>query len=258
MKTPDKSTLMYRYTTDHMANHSFSVLSFPCIMKKQVMRDGAIVQSGRYDELLQSGSDFAALVAAHDSSMELVEQNSTAHANQEQEPRKSEKSAINREQSNTENGSIMSPKTEKKEGNSKLIEEEKRETGHVSWKVYVAYITQAWGWWGAALALLVSIVWQCALLASDYWLAYETSENNASLFRPSLFIEVYSIIAVISVILAAVRCYLLAELGLITAQIFFRQILNSILHAPMSFFDTTPSGRILSRVRSSAFYFSHL
>ncbi|KAJ0955326.1 putative ABC-type xenobiotic transporter [Helianthus annuus] len=36
-------------------------------------------------------------------------------------------------------------------------------------------------------------------------------------------------------------------LGLQTCQIFFKKILNSILHAPMSFFDTTPSGRILSR-----------
>ena len=34
------------------------------------MKDGMIVQSGKYDELLQPGSDFAALVAAHDSSME--------------------------------------------------------------------------------------------------------------------------------------------------------------------------------------------
>ncbi|KAJ7972956.1 ABC transporter C family member 4 [Quillaja saponaria] len=36
-------------------------------------------------------------------------------------------------------------------------------------------------------------------------------------------------------------------MGLKTAQVFFKQILHSILHAPMSFFDTTPSGRILSR-----------
>lgn len=91
-------------------------------------------------------------------------------------------------------------------------------------------------------------------MASDYWLAYETSGENASSFQPSIFIEVYAIIAVISVVLISLRAILVAIVGLQTAQAFFRKILNSILHAPMSFFDTTPSGRILSRV---LFSFSH-
>lgn len=82
------------------------------------------------------------------------------------------------------------------------------------------------------------------LLARD-----ETSEENAASFRPSLFINVYAIIAAVSVVLVTARAFLVAVIGLQTADKFFKQILNSILHAPMSFFDTTPSGRILSRVR---------
>ncbi|MFS7901701.1 putative ABC-type xenobiotic transporter [Helianthus anomalus] len=38
-----------------------------------VMRDGMIVQSGKYDELLESGLDFKGLVSAHETSMKLVE-----------------------------------------------------------------------------------------------------------------------------------------------------------------------------------------
>uniref|UniRef100_A0A0D3F734 Uncharacterized protein n=1 Tax=Oryza barthii TaxID=65489 RepID=A0A0D3F734_9ORYZ len=39
-----------------------------------VMRDGVVAQSGRYHDLLRAGGyDFAVLVAAHESSMELVE-----------------------------------------------------------------------------------------------------------------------------------------------------------------------------------------
>lgn len=211
------------------------------------MRDGQIVQSGKYDEVLKSGTNFAALVAAHDSSMELVEKSGFSQENHEEQG--TQQHAPEREQSNGENGSIISPKTEKKKGTSKLIKEEERETGHVSWNVYVVYITQAWGWWGAALVLLIALMWQTSLMSSDYWLAYETSEDRAASFRGSIFIEVYVIIALISALLVAARSFLIAYLGLKTAQIFFRQILNSILHAPMSFFDTTPSGRILSRVR---------
>uniref|UniRef100_A0A0A9GY35 ABC transmembrane type-1 domain-containing protein n=1 Tax=Arundo donax TaxID=35708 RepID=A0A0A9GY35_ARUDO len=36
--------------------------------------------------------------------------------------------------------------------------------------------------------------------------------------------------------------------GLQSAQAFFNKMFDSILRAPISFFDTTPSGRILSRV----------
>lgn len=234
---------------------SFLIFNYPfflfftivILIWKQVMRDGQIVQSGKYDEVVKSGTDFAALVAAHDSSMELVDQSGSSHKNHDKQG--TQQHALTREQSNGENGSIISPKTEKKKGTSKLIQEEERETGHVNWNVYVVYITQAWGWWGAGLVFLVALIWQCSLMSSDYWLAYETSEDRAASFRGSIFIEVYAIIGLISVLLVAARSFLIAFLGLKTAQIFFRQILNSILHAPMSFFDTTPSGRILSRVR---------
>ncbi|XP_038977801.1 ABC transporter C family member 14-like [Phoenix dactylifera] len=213
-----------------------------------VMRDGAIVQSGKYSELLNSGSDFAALVAAHDSSMELVEQSGSTGEHIEHQPKPSVQPATNQEQSNGESGSAISPKKEK--GTSKLIEEEERESGHVSWNVYKLYMTEAWGWWGIVAVLAVASMWQASLMASDYWLAYETSEENAASFRPSLFIQVYATIAATSVVLVAARSFLVAYLGLKTAQIFFKQILNSILHAPMSFFDTTPSGRILTRASS--------
>ncbi|KAF2298428.1 hypothetical protein GH714_023557 [Hevea brasiliensis] len=39
-----------------------------------VMRDGVIVQSGKYNDLMESGMDFGALVAAHETAMGLVEE----------------------------------------------------------------------------------------------------------------------------------------------------------------------------------------
>nr|KYP51015.1 ABC transporter C family member 4 [Cajanus cajan] len=160
-----------------------------------VTRDGMIVESGKYNDILDSGMDFKALVTAHETSMELVEQ----------------------------------------------------ETGKVSLHVYKLYCTEAFGWWGITIVLVLSLLWQASMMASDYWLAYETSEERAEVFNPSLFLSIYAIITAISVILVVIRSYFFTLLGLKTAQLFFTQILRSILHAPMSFFDTTPSGRILSR-----------
>lgn len=208
------------------------------------MRDGEIAEAGKYDELAASGPEFMGLVAAHESSMELVEQSANQDNNQNFEPEQA--AALNQKQSAGNNEPEGSPKTEK--GSSKLIKEEERETGHVSWSVYKTYVTEAWGWWGVIAILLVSLAWQGAQMACDYWLAFETSDENEASFNASLFIEVYAGLAAVAIILVTVRAFLVAYLGLKTAQIFFEQILNSILHAPMSFFDTTPSGRILTRV----------
>ncbi|KAH0976242.1 hypothetical protein GBA52_025961, partial [Prunus armeniaca] len=122
-----------------------------------------------------------------------------------------------------------------------------KETGKVSLHVYKVYCTEAYGWWGVVLVLSLSLLWQATLMAGDYWLSYETSADRAVAFKPSVFITVYAIIAAISFLVVSVRAFSVTIVGLSTAQIFFKQILHSILHAPMSFFDTTPSGRILSR-----------
>ncbi|XP_057424445.1 ABC transporter C family member 14-like [Lotus japonicus] len=211
-----------------------------------VMRDGRIVQSGKYNDLLDSGLDFSALVAAHDTSMELVEQGAAMPSSENlNSPKKSPKTASNHREANGESNSLDQPKSSK-EG-SKLIKEEERETGKVSLHIYKLYCTEAFGWWGITGIILLSVLWQASMMASDYWLAYETSEERAQLFNPSLFISIYGIIAVVSIVFIILRSYAVTILGLKTAQLFFTQILHSILHAPMSFFDTTPSGRILSR-----------
>ncbi|CAA0377570.1 unnamed protein product [Arabidopsis thaliana] len=240
-----KTVLLVTHQVDFLHN-------VDCIL---VMRDGKIVESGKYDELVSSGLDFGELVAAHETSMELVEAGAdsaavatsprTPTSPHASSPRTSMESPhlsdLNDEHVKSFLGSHIV------EDGSKLIKEEERETGQVSLGVYKQYCTEAYGWWGIVLVLFFSLTWQGSLMASDYWLAYETSAKNAISFDASVFILGYVIIALVSIVLVSIRSYYVTHLGLKTAQIFFRQILNSILHAPMSFFDTTPSGRILSR-----------
>jgi len=206
-----------------------------------------IVQSGRYNDLLDSGLDFGVLVAAHETSMELVEQGAAVPGENSNKPMISKSSSINNRETNGESNSLDEPKSAK--GSSKLVKEEERETGRVSFNIYKLYCTEAFGWWGISAVLFLSVLWQASMMASDYWLAFETSVERADVFNPTVFISIYAAITIVSVILIVVRSYSVTIFGLKTAQIFFNQILTSILHAPMSFYDTTPSGRILSRVR---------
>ncbi|KAL3648023.1 Multidrug resistance-associated protein 4 [Castilleja foliolosa] len=210
-----------------------------------VMRDGMIVQSGKYDSLLDSGTDFKALVSAHDASMELVD---VETKNEDKKTLSAQNSFKSPEE--YQSNSFHEKTDPNNNANSKIIKEEERATGKVSLKVYKLYCTESFGWWGVAGVLFFSFTWQGTLMASDYWLAYETSEKRANSFNPSLFIEVYAVLAGIAFFLVLMRSVLATVMGLKTSQIFFGQILHSILHAPMSFFDTTPSGRILTRASS--------
>ncbi|XP_071720080.1 ABC transporter C family member 14-like [Rutidosis leptorrhynchoides] len=212
-----------------------------------VMREGMIVQSGKYDELLESGLDFKDLVSAHETSMQLVDMEPTTSDNTSPKPLQKSPSLNPREE---EQKALERSKSNSIIGTSKLIEEEERETGRISSNVYKVYVTEAFGWWGVIAVLFFSFLWQGSQMASDYWLAYETADERADSFNPWLFIEVYTAIAVLSLVLVFCRVICTTVLGLKTSQIFFKQILHSILHAPMSFFDTTPSGRILSRASS--------
>ncbi|KAL6627761.1 hypothetical protein ACP70R_031487 [Stipagrostis hirtigluma subsp. patula] len=205
-----------------------------------VMKDGMIAQSGHYSDLLQEGSDFAALVAAHGCSMSQVGNAAAAPeaAKSKPSPRSdAESSAIAVE---------VEPSAGKAPG--RLVKDEERASGHVSFAVYKHYMTEAWGWWAPLAVLALSAVWQGSVVAADYWLAYGTSGEKTT--SASVFIKVYATIAAASVVLMSARSWLIAFLGLQTASRFFKQILGSILHAPMSFFDTTPSGRVLSRASS--------
>ncbi|ERN02230.1 hypothetical protein AMTR_s00045p00218350 [Amborella trichopoda] len=211
-----------------------------------VMRHGRIVQSGKYTELLESGTDFKALVSAHSSAMELVESSTPSQGHS-----LSSKTISNPNPRSTENGSMEGFETtqlQKKEG-VKFIEEEKREKGRVSWSVYKLYLTEAYGMRGVALLVGLQLLWQLSLVASEYYVAFKT-RSAMDKSEGHVFIGVYGGLAILALGFMILRTFCIAAVGLKTAQIFFDGMLGSIIRSPMAFFDSTPSGRILSRASS--------
>ena len=66
---------------------------------------------------------------------------------------------------------------------------------------------------GIGGVIFLFVLWQASAIASDYWLAYETSEERAQFFNPSVFISIYAIIVVVSVLLIVLRSYSLNDPG---------------------------------------------
>jgi ABC-type multidrug transport system fused ATPase/permease subunit len=149
--------------------------------------------------------------------------------------------------------------TSESEGSLKLIEDEERATGCVSGGVYKLYITTAYGGAIALVLVFSQVVWQFFQISGDYWVAYKTSATRVEPgnFGPLQFLAVYAELATASVVCVLIRSLLVAFTGLLTSQEFYLKMLHGVFKAPMSFFDSTPTGRMLSRVSSES-YTGHL
>lgn len=132
-----------------------------------------------------------------------------------------------------------------------LTEEEEKEIGDVWWKPFFYYIHISKG----LLFLSSCVVTQSAFVTlqavSSYWLAFAVQIPSIS---SGILIGVYTAMSIIGAFFACLRSLLASLLGLKASKAFFSGFINSIFNAPMSFFDSTPIGRILARVRVSLFF----
>lgn len=127
-----------------------------------------------------------------------------------------------------------------------FADNEQTPPGQASSGVYWQYATEVCKGRHFFAFLILQSCWQGLQIASDYWLAHYSTNFQSSI----RFITVYSELALGCAFFVLLKSMLTAHMGLLTAQSFFVSLLGSIVRAPMTFFDTTQPGRILSRVCS--------
>ncbi|KAK7505594.1 hypothetical protein BaRGS_00003339 [Batillaria attramentaria] len=69
----------------------------------------------------------------------------------------------------------------------------------------------------------------------------------------SFYLTVYGVLAGANSVFTFMRAFLFAYGGICAARVLHRQLLASVLKAPVSFFDTTPIGRIINRFSSDLY-----
>ncbi|CAI0416996.1 unnamed protein product [Linum tenue] len=126
-----------------------------------------------------------------------------------------------------------------------LIKQEEKETGDTGFKPYVQYLNHGNGILYYSLALIAHTIFVLGNLLQNYYLAAGIQDPKISKVN---LLAVYSAIGGIMAAFLLVRSWLVVKLGCVTSESIFSKLLVSLFRAPMSFYDSTPLGRILSRI----------
>lgn len=147
---------------------------------------------------------------------------------------------------------IKEKKKAKRSRKKQLVQEEERVRGRVSMRVYFSYMAAAYRGLLIPLIILAQGLFQFLQIASNWWMAWANPQTKGDQpkVNPMVLLVVYMALAFGSSWFIFVRAVLVATFGLEAAQKLFMKMLRSVFRAPMSFFDSTPAGRILNRVSS--------
>uniref|UniRef100_A0A7N0TXW9 ABC-type xenobiotic transporter n=1 Tax=Kalanchoe fedtschenkoi TaxID=63787 RepID=A0A7N0TXW9_KALFE len=210
-----------------------------------VMKGGRITQAGKYDDILNSGPDFMELVGAHNKALSALDTFEAGASTGSLVISEEEGKTSSRKKSEEENGS----KSDDSGPKAQLVQDEEREKGKVGFDVYWKYIRTAYGGALVPPILLTHTLFQLLQIVSNYWMAWATpvSADVQPPVTGFTLIAVYVGLAVGSSFCVLIRALLLVTAGYKTATILFNKMHERIFRAPMSFFDSTPSGRILNR-----------
>jgi ABC-type multidrug transport system fused ATPase/permease subunit len=126
-----------------------------------------------------------------------------------------------------------------------LIKSQDKEIGYTGLRPYLQYLFQNKGYVYASLVVVTNLLFISGQVAQNSWLAANVQNPHVSILR---LVMVYVAIGVGSIIFLLLRSLSAVGLGLQTSESLFSDLLNTLFRAPLSFFDCTPLGRLLSRV----------
>ncbi|KAF9358684.1 hypothetical protein BGX34_008810, partial [Mortierella sp. NVP85] len=215
-----------------------------------IVRDGSIDERGSYAELMALRGSFSQLIEEY--SVNETNKNETADT---------EAGGSGRNGSPTQDGIVsekdtaaVSPAKEnidKEDDNADLIMKEEAAEGGVGWRVFKHYAKAA-TWSYSFLSIVGFILSQATQIGVNVWLQEWASQaGTPDQFSVGVFLGVYAVLVALYVMLDfGVNFIVFVSGGIRASRIIHTTLLDNVIRLPMSFFDTTPVGRIVNRFSS--------
>ncbi|KAG6642050.1 ABC transporter C family member 2-like [Carya illinoinensis] len=207
-----------------------------------LVHEGVVKEEGTFEELSNEGILFQKLME-------------NAGKVEEYKEEKEEVDTIDPKTSLTPvaNGSVSdfsknaNPTNKVKEGKSVLIKKEERETGVVSLNVLRRYKDALGGLWVVMILFTCYVLTEVLRVSSSTWLSHWTDQGTSAGYNPGFYNLIYASLSFGQVLVTLVNSYWLIISSLYAARRLHDAMLESILRAPMVFFQTNPLGRIINR-----------
>lgn len=236
-------------------------------------RVARITETGTFDELMQAEGEFAALIRRHQQHDDLgrlspiTDDTGTAKASGiesssgAQQPSALTTTALSPGSGGDRPESRASSTAAAKTASAKprlpakatvsLMQAEDRRKGAVTSEVYATYIRAGGGFAWFTLVYAAYVLSQGAAFVNLYWLSLWSAAASAGYPQAdrglTFWIAGYGLTTVVMALSAFIRTGALYIFCIAATSSLHRKLLNSVLHAPTSYFDTTPLGRILQR-----------
>ncbi|XP_062845964.1 ATP-binding cassette sub-family C member 12 [Trichomycterus rosablanca] len=229
---------------------------------KEAGTHGALMEaSGRYAHLINSfqlkQSDHQAEEAPK------IPAESNRHIKQELEKSKSNgvvNAAFDMSDEKVKPESASAEPKETKEGKDQLVQKEMSQEGAVNLGTYHQYCVAAGGYFLLFFILLIFFLLVGCTAFCNWWLSHWLDQGSGLLNasypntgnisdNPDLWFYqmIYGMIIVVMVVLSAVKGFAFTKVTLHASSKLHDTMFKRILASPMSFFDTTPTGRMVNR-----------
>jgi ABC-type multidrug transport system fused ATPase/permease subunit len=162
------------------------------------------------------------------------------------------KSKTSGKESESGDGEKAAQKVDDKKAKA-LTTKEEQMIGGVSSSVYKNYMKAGGGYLKFGFVYFGFVLSCLNQVATTSWISYWTSDAKYEKHSQAFYLGIFFMLAVTLGLVTFVRSFMLVRFGIDASEMLHRNLLNSIMRAPQSFFDTTPLGRILSRF-SKDFY----
>ncbi|XP_045473295.1 multidrug resistance-associated protein 1-like isoform X2 [Harmonia axyridis] len=225
-----------------------SITYLPQTNEVIVLKNGEVSERGTYQQLLDKEGDFSDFLKTHkneDSNDKSKQHLRTQKADSAVESIQMSSSVMSYDK-------LLLSSQDNLLDDSRLTDIEKLETGSVGWDVYKYYL-ETIGWKIITAAIVSNFFMHLLNIGGKVWLSVWSTDpnmvnNGTNDYNKTLFyLGVYSTFG-FGKSLLGIFAVLAPQIGGVFAAIKLHQgLLHRIIHAPMSFFDTTPTGRLISR-----------